>query len=563
MEAVSIVGIVLTIIHLSKCTVGVVSENFDPETIPSFNFSDISLGLLKDFDYQVIKEDGQFSFVKTKVARLLENLKDEEEANIKAKEDARKKEETRRRLKEEEELVTRWREEASAGLAFHNQTEGHLLIRKRRQVVNVRIPTLLGHVGGGDEAPRDTCPRAEVLVDDECYQVLTQGPCDDEEVVLIDPDTRRGFCGPRLCPLDKVFLFSDQMCHDPLEYGLCPPGRQLFSNSFGTPVCGCPDGTYEEEDDLDEDVCEPVLGHNDCPPGQVFWFSDFKRPVGCRPDPCKGLNLKRTRTDLPYVPAVYDGKCYQIGKRPFFCKSDELYSISFEQLKGVCTTLEDAGFKVLDSDALSFLDATFGTSSNTHAYRKTHKPASKSKIITPASTTLLRRPAIGEAVMHDEEEEESASRLSIGQSAVPRRGGENPSDNEVEGEDETTPLHTHLSAYSPSYITVGGRTVTFLNLFNGLQPHSRHRRAPLPFVSPGNVFEPGLSACRAGAKRDGNAKCRETVLPSRYPPSRRRRSVPPVPSHPACPQGTFRDLKRQCTASKGNIASSINALGLG
>lgn len=34
-------------------------------------------------------------------------------------------------------------------------------------------------------------------------------------------------------------------------------------------MCGCPDGTYEEEDDLDEDVCEPVLGHNDCPTGQV------------------------------------------------------------------------------------------------------------------------------------------------------------------------------------------------------------------------------------------------------------------------------------------------------
>lgn len=44
---------------------------------------------------------------------------------------------------------------------------------------------------GGDQAPTDACPRAEVLVDDECHQVMSQGPCEDDEVVLIDPATRR------------------------------------------------------------------------------------------------------------------------------------------------------------------------------------------------------------------------------------------------------------------------------------------------------------------------------------------------------------------------------------
>ncbi|KAG0727674.1 hypothetical protein GWK47_034150 [Chionoecetes opilio] len=412
--------------------------------------------------------------------------------------------------------------------------------------------------------PGDFCPRAEVLLDEECHQVLTQALRDEGGAVTTERvSTGVGaFCGTRLCPFDKVFDFGDQMCHDPLEYGLCPPGRQLFSSSFGTPVCVCPDGTYEEDDDLDEDVCEPVLGHNDCPRGFVFWFSSFKNPVSCQPDPCKGLNLKRGYSDLPYVPAVFDGKCYQIGKQPFFCKYDELYSISFEQLKGVCTTLEDAGFKVLDSDVLTLLDTTFGTSSNTASYRKTHK-THKPKL-TPASTTILRRPEVGEAVMHAEDDDEDPPRkLSIGQSAVPSRYRHPPaSDNEVE--DDLTPLHTHLNAYSPSYITVGGKTVTFLNLLHGLpRPHSRQRRAPLPFVSPGNVFEPGLSACRAGARRDGNAKCRETVLPSHNPPSRSRRSVPPVPANPPCPRGTFRDINRKCVGSKNSIASSINALGLG
>lgn len=48
----------------------------------------------------------------------------------------------------------------------------------------------------------------------------------------------------------------------------------LFTSSFGTPVCGCPDGTYEEDDDPDEDVCEPVLGGNPCNKGQVSMGHD-------------------------------------------------------------------------------------------------------------------------------------------------------------------------------------------------------------------------------------------------------------------------------------------------
>lgn len=56
------------------------------------------------------------------------------------------------------------------------------------------------------------------------------------------------------------------------QYFHLPPsaGRQLYQTSFGTPVCQCPDGTYEGDDDLDDDVCEPLLGQTLlCPPGQV------------------------------------------------------------------------------------------------------------------------------------------------------------------------------------------------------------------------------------------------------------------------------------------------------
>ncbi|XP_063848789.1 uncharacterized protein LOC135093439 [Scylla paramamosain] len=523
MKIVSLVGMILTIVALSNCATEVVTNNAEAVA----NLTELTSSILGSIDKQVMLEGGQ---VMVEIDKIVNFLEGKEEEGV--KEDAKE-----------------------AGV--HNET---VLSRNTRQASYVEIPILPSYVTGTDDVG-DGCQRADVLVDDECHQVLTQGPCDDDELVLIDHYTRQGYCAPRLCPHDKVFVHDDQLCHDPLEYGLCPPGRQLFSNGFGTPVCGCPDGTYEEEDDLDEDVCEPLLGHNDCPPGQVFWFSDFRYPVGCRPDPCHGLNLKRNPDDLPYIPSIFDGKCYQIGTRPFFCKYDEFYSISYKQLKGVCTTLEDAGFTVLDSDTLTYLDATYGASSNTEGYRKTHK-IHKPKL-TPASTTLLKRPDVGEAVLHaDEDEDDGPSRLSIGQPAGPSRSRHNPKDNEVD--DDLTPLHTHLNAFSPSYIAVGGRTITFLNLLQeSNRPHSRQRRAPLPFASPGNVIEPGLSACRAGAKRDGNAKCRDTILPGNYPPSRAKRSVPPVPPHPACPQGTFRDIMRKCSPTKSAVASSINALNLG
>jgi len=48
-------------------------------------------------------------------------------------------------------------------------------------------------------------------------------------------------------------------------------------------------------------------------PFQVFWFRSFKDPPGCFSDPCKGLNLNRKYSELPYAPSLKDGNCYQLG----------------------------------------------------------------------------------------------------------------------------------------------------------------------------------------------------------------------------------------------------------
>ncbi|CAL4064858.1 unnamed protein product, partial [Meganyctiphanes norvegica] len=144
----------------------------------------------------------------------------------------------------------------------------------RRQTPQFPILTLVVHYSGTDE-PSDICGRDEVFLgngtkhESYCYNILTQGPCQIDELVLVNATTREGYCGSRVCGPDRVFLFGDQMCHDPWEPGICPPGRVLSTTAYGTPVCGCPDGTYESDDDLDDDVCEPILSEIlTCPKGQ-------------------------------------------------------------------------------------------------------------------------------------------------------------------------------------------------------------------------------------------------------------------------------------------------------
>ncbi|XP_042879701.1 collagen alpha-1(I) chain-like [Penaeus japonicus] len=236
--------------------------------------------------------------------------------------------------------------------------------REKRQapvgVLNPPIPTSVGHYLGASQRV-DACPRDEVVLPDgKCYALLTQGPCVVTEYVLLDPATNQGYCAPRLCAPDRIFIFSEQMCHDPRDTQLCPPGRQLYQTSFGTPVCQCPDGTYEGDDDLDDDVCEPLLGQTLlCPPGQVFWFRDFSQPPECLPDPCGGDNLNRGPNDLPFVPAA-DGNCYQLGSNPSVCPAQTWYSIALERLQGVCASLQDAGYQVFDAATLATLTELYG-----------------------------------------------------------------------------------------------------------------------------------------------------------------------------------------------------------
>ncbi|KAF2367075.1 hypothetical protein FHG87_002178 [Trinorchestia longiramus] len=593
---------------------------------------------------------------------------------------------------------------------------------KRQALLDVPIPVIRSFYAGQDEAKKDGCPRNEVMVDeddnenddnsnvnpgdedddddDDCYEVLSRGPCEETEIVLMDPVSKKGFCGPRLCSPDRVFLFSDQLCHDPHEIGLCPAGRQLFSSGFGTPVCGCEDGFYEKEDDDDDDdeECQPLLTEiPDCPPGKVFWFSSFSRPPQCLPDPCKGLNLNRRFTEQPFAPALADGKCYQIGSQPHICRSDQYFSLDLPRLKGVCQTIEDAGYVTLDSESAKLFRDLYGA------------PLSKDSPVTPLPLPPKRKPnwpdkltpAIGVPVVPPLGGHDNRRPLTIGQPVVTIfQDGQLPN---------WGLKPTHVTAHSPPYIAVSGNVT--INVFGGagvnvirdqIFPHSkrgdvfphehplkfpraksasgfsqsvnllqhgqlpegrrdsssptfppilssagpprdgrnfgnpstssvrrafeqkseihpsssptssvnpaidrgserrpsfpptasfsvepstekkgptnfsfpptlpsrdnrprRRKRSPLLHASPSNVFESALTVCRAGAARDINQKCRETILPSREPYSRPRRTTRPVRAAPSCPQGSLRDVQRRCDTDSNGVQNSIIAMGLG
>ncbi|XP_071524342.1 uncharacterized protein [Panulirus ornatus] len=224
------------------------------------------------------------------------------------------------------------------------------------------LPSSVRYYNGRD-VRIDSCPRDQVrLPDGGCHQLLTQGPCNVTEYVLLDADTRQGYCAPRLCAPDRIFVFSDQLCHDPREAHLCTAGRDLYQTAFGTPVCQCPGGTYEGDLDLGDDLCLPILAPTPaCPPGQVLWFRDFTLRQECLPDPCGGQNLRRRPAELPFVPSHLEGRCYQLGQEGGgICGPGTLYGLGLGSLRGACITLEDAGYIVLDNETLAFFQEFYG-----------------------------------------------------------------------------------------------------------------------------------------------------------------------------------------------------------
>ncbi|KAK4299733.1 hypothetical protein Pmani_028002 [Petrolisthes manimaculis] len=246
---------------------------------------------------------------------------------------------------------------AMDALVSENPVEEVISNSAAGDLLPIPIPDSLPFYNGSDVLV-DGCPRDEVMVSGVCHEVLTMGPCPVEEIVLLDPETHQGFCAPRLCPPDRIFVFSDQLCHDPRNSGLCSGGRELFQTAFGTPICQCPDGTYETSA---MGGCELLLAPSpDCAPGQVHWFHNFASPQECQVDPCGGLNLQRSVSDLPFLPSNVDGVCHQLGQGGGACQNDTYFSMSLDTLGGVCSRLEEAGYLILDNQTMTNFETQYG-----------------------------------------------------------------------------------------------------------------------------------------------------------------------------------------------------------
>ncbi|XP_064120063.1 uncharacterized protein LOC135224711 isoform X2 [Macrobrachium nipponense] len=212
----------------------------------------------------------------------------------------------------------------------------------RPEPVTPLIPFLLP----GDRGPAfhklenleaDGCPRAEVLIEGTCAKLLDSAPpCPPPEWIVLNATTNplQGTCGTRLCGRGRVFLVSDQLCHDVREPGICPVGKRLYVTAFGSPVCDCFDGEIPD----DEGVCHPIMSQGPCSAGEM-WGPDLKSfSFKCQPRLCPPHETEFHGRPRGHV--LFDGRCHSLGSE-VPCELGEVLGFSLSRLKAVCTTLKE------------------------------------------------------------------------------------------------------------------------------------------------------------------------------------------------------------------------------
>lgn len=146
----------------------------------------------------------------------------------------------------------------------------------------------------------------------------------------------------------------------------------------------------------------------------------------------------------------------------------------------MCSTLDDAGYQLLDADTLDFLASVYGSplprdapskdpkdsrakpsSSSSSSRRRPSSSSSSSRKgvkakITPAGTTLLVRPAIGSSVMKAAANVSFPPPFIMGQSVVANHHDDADDDALEDAHAMVALLPTHMNAFSPPLIAVNG-----------------------------------------------------------------------------------------------------------
>jgi hypothetical protein len=168
-----------------------------------------------------------------------------------------------------------------------------------------------------------------------CYSLLTQGPCQAKEWLVLSRSNNgvQVVCAHRPCPCDPA---ATELCEVELEDGpcqckvalaaaqdgLCDIGEQLLVNPFGFGECGCvtsPPHTSWPGDGR----CYPVYSQGPCEQGFILTISDSSLEPTCQPSLC------------PEGKVLYAGDCHYLGYQGA-CQELEILTLDSDTLEPSC-----------------------------------------------------------------------------------------------------------------------------------------------------------------------------------------------------------------------------------
>ena len=179
-------------------------------------------------------------------------------------------------------------------------------------LVTLPVVDISDVIFGPDEST-DGCSRDMVMAyDGRCYPLLSQGPCQSMQWLLLDKDNR-GICASRLCEPGFVFVVTDQLCHDINDRDLCPGDKRPYVTGDGQVVCDCDEGYFNHPDD----TCHLLYTQGLCDNGDILSPS-YDSVLNCRRDQCSLYNQDNRRSSPSYI--------HQFEEEPMAGQYSHMYS---------------------------------------------------------------------------------------------------------------------------------------------------------------------------------------------------------------------------------------------
>merc|ERR1712013_526186 len=168
----------------------------------------------------------------------------------------------------------------------------------------------------------------------ECYEVGTQGPCEEGQVVSYEGG--ESSCADPANVVNRIFdLTNDCQCYNRKASDVCGVNEQLYDDIFGQGVCGCSPGHAIWEVD---DACHPVHQQGPCEVGQLFVVGQDGR-TEC---------IQRNCTDgLLEIKSESEENCFEIGDTAP-CEQGYQVGINPRSLLAECIRSEERLERVFD-----------------------------------------------------------------------------------------------------------------------------------------------------------------------------------------------------------------------